>query len=213
MKERLLIIGSGEFAQQVMHYALINGNFEIVGFIDKYKDKGELINGFPVLGSEEDIPALYESNKFDKLFIGIGYAHFALRDNLYNSFKDHIPFATIIVNPSYLDSTAKIGEGSILYPGCLIDRNVIVEPNVVVNLGVLIGHASIIGQSSFIAANASFGGFTKIGKRCFVGIQAVIKDNTSVGEDISIGLGGVVVRNLKKKGTYFGVPVRRINDL
>lgn len=211
MKRKLLIIGAGELGKQILHYSKIDGRYEVVGFSDKIIKPGEIIDGKPVLCSDDDILQLYQDKHFDCLVIGIGYNHFKLRDHIYEEYKGKIPFATIIANPIHIDETAKIGEGCVVYPGCIIDRNSIIEPNVILNTGVGVGHASKIGQSSFLAGNVIIGGFAVIGKRCFLGIQSAIKDNIKISDDIFLGIGSIVIRNLKKVGTYFGNPAKRID--
>lgn len=205
---KLLIIGAGELAIQISHFSQIDGRYEVVGYIDNNLTKNQIVCGKPVLGTDNDIMSLYEAGKFDSLIIGIGYNLFEVRDNIYERFKERIPFATIIAQPFYIDTTAKIGEGTVIYPGVVIDKDAIIEPNVILNFKASVGHNSIIGQSSFVAGSALTGGFVRVGKRCFLGIGCLLKNNISVSDDILIGIGSVVIRSLKKKGTYFGNPAK-----
>jgi serine acetyltransferase len=47
------------------------------------------------------------------------------------------------------------------------------------------------------------------GDRVFVGIGASIVNNVSICDDVIIGAGGVVIKDIDEKGTYVGVPARK----
>ncbi len=41
-------------------------------------------------------------------------------------------------------------------------------------------------------------------------MRSTVIDGTEIGNEITIGAGGVVIREVTEKGTYVGVPVRKI---
>lgn len=210
MKNKLLIIGSGELGQQIFHYSKIEGTFEVIGYIDDFKEKGEKVNDIPILGKINEIEDLFKKGLFDYLIIGIGYKYINLRDELYEKFKNKIPFATIIVNPVYVDKTSNIEEGCVLYPGCIIDKNVHICANVILNLGTIVAHDCVIGQSSF-CASPKIAGFSKIGKRCFIGVNCIINDNKCVCDDVYMGSASLVTKNINEPGIYYGSPCKKIS--
>ena len=57
------------------------------------------------------------------IVIAIGYKHMKFRDSLFAQFYSKIPFATIIHKSCLINSSAKIKQGSVIYPGCIIDKN------------------------------------------------------------------------------------------
>lgn len=207
---RLAIIGAGELGQQVLHYSKIDGRYNIIGFFDDFLSVDKEIHNLPVLGRVSDVIRLYKEGLFDLLFIAIGYKHLDYKNSLYNQLKLAIPFATIIASPVYIDSTAVIGNGVIIYPGCIIDRNVVVEDNVLLNLGVLIAHDSRIGQSVFCAPRVTVSGFSEISSCCFLGTGVIVIDDVKIHPSIRIGAGSVVVSNLNLPGTYLGIPSKQI---
>ena len=210
MLQRLFIIGSGELGQQALHYAQIDGRYVVVGFIDDYKEKNEVINGVPVRGSVEDIMPLYETGVFDALFIAIGYKHLRAKRAIFEKFWKKVPFATIIAEPAYIDPTAKIGDGVLIYPGCIIDKNVVVDHNAILNLNVVVSHDSFVGNSTFCAPRVTIAGFTKVSSCCFLGVGSCIIDNISICEDVILGAASLVIKDLDSSGTYVGVPATLI---
>lgn len=206
MKNRLLIAGAGELGQQILHYSKVQGKYEVIGFADDFQKRGETIKDIPVLGNLSDIESLYQKDIFDFLIIGIGYNHLGFKDELYNKFKGKIPFATIIANPSYIDKTSILGEGTIIYPGVIIDKNVEIKPNVVINLGSILSHDCMIGRSTFIAPGTVICGFSSIGTRCMIGANSTVLDNKKIADDIIVGAASSVTKDLIARGIYFGSP-------
>lgn len=49
-----------------------------------------------------------------------------------------------------------------------------------------------------------------MGERVHVGVGACVKNNTIVIDDVIIGAGAAVVKNITEDGVYVGVPVRRM---
>lgn len=208
--KKLAIIGSGDLAEQIALLATQTGLFEVVGFIDK--SVSPTSTSYPVIGSDDDVLNLYKSHHIECISIGIGYAHFSLREMLYNRFVNQVPFATIIHPTCYIDRTAKVGEGCVFYPGCTIGMNSIIENNVLLNTAVVICHDDIIQSHSYISPSCNIAGKVKIGSRCMVGIGATIIDHKSICEDVIIGAGSVVVSDITISGTYVGIPAKIMNS-
>lgn len=210
--KRLAIIGSGELGQQVRHYAELDNNYLVVGFFDDYIEVGVLIAGLPILGKVEEVVRLYKENLFDCIFIAIGYKHLLFKKQLFTRLRGYVPFATIVANPAYIDSTATIGDGVILYPGCILDKNVQIEDNAILNLGVIISHDSRISHSTFCAPRVTVAGFSSIGECCFLGACSTIVDNVKIANNTVIGASALVLSDIDtESGTHIGVPARALN--
>ncbi len=203
---RLAIIGSGDLGQSIQHYAVNNG-FDVVGFFDDFQ-KEEYINGVSVLGKLSDIEDSFNNNLFDTLICAIGYNHLKARQDVYNRFHNdcHIPFATIVDKSCHVDSSAHIGEGSVMFPGAFVDKSVELGENVLLNVCVTIAHDTKVKAHTFISPRVAIAGFSTIGSRCMIGINSTIIDNVKIGDDIRLGGGTLVIKDLEKPGLYVGSP-------
>ena len=67
--KRLTIIGTKEFAAQIVYYASLTKEFSFVGYFDDIAPVGSIVNGYPVLGKVEDAKRLYKEGLFDYIFI------------------------------------------------------------------------------------------------------------------------------------------------
>ncbi len=208
--ERLAIIGSGDLGQQIAYHATNDKQYTVVGFFDDFAKENSKVKGFNILGKISNIEELYNQKLFDKIIIGIGYKHLLFREQLFNDLKNSIEFGTLIHSSCYIDSSCKIGEGVFLFPGSVLDQNVIVEDNVIINVHCTIAHDSKIESTTFLSPGVAVAGFVTIGKRCNIGINSTLIDNIKIEDDIQIGGGTVVISDLTQKGLYVGNPSKFI---
>lgn len=205
----LAIIGSGDLGQQIAHYALSDKHYDAVVFFDDFSDKREC-NGCLILGKTAEIEKAYQDKKFDELIIGIGYKHLQVRMELFEKFSKNIPFGTLIHSSSWVDATAKIGPGCVIYPCNQIDANVVIHENTILNIGCTVAHDTQIGAHCFLSPRVAIAGFVHIKNSCILGINATIIDNIVLHEKVQIGGGGVVIKTIENKGLYVGNPVKFI---
>lgn len=207
MKKTLAIIGSGHLGQQIAHYAISDNHYDKIVFFDDFATESE-INGYAILGNSDGIEIEYSKKSFDELIIGIGYNHLLVRKALFERFSGIIPFGKIIHSSSWVDSTAKIGHGSVIYPCCNIDANVIIENNVIINISSVIAHDTKIDSHCFISPRAALAGFIHIEEMCIIGINSTIIDNITITSKTRLGGGTVVIKNIDNSGLYVGNPQR-----
>lgn len=209
MKKTLAIIGSGDLGQQIAHYAVADNHYERVVFFDDFSNES-YSNGIKILGNSDAIEMEFEKQSFDEILIGIGYKHLKVRKQLFKRFIGKIPFGKIIHSSSWVDKTASIKEGCVIYPFCCIDSKVELEENSIVNISCTIAHDTKIAKHCFLSPRVALAGFVTIDEMCIVGINATVIDNISIVSNTQLGGGSVVVKDLEQPGLYVGNPVRFI---
>jgi len=55
------------------------------------------------------------------------------------------------------------------------------------------------------------GGSTKIGKNCWIAPSVSVMNKLTIGENVVVGLGAVVIRDVDANSTVVGNPARKIN--
>ncbi|CAL2103431.1 Sugar O-acyltransferase (Sialic acid O-acetyltransferase NeuD family) [Tenacibaculum sp. 190130A14a] len=205
----LAIIGAGDLGRQIANYALEDGHYQKVVFIDDYSNESYKYN-IPIIGNSNDIEKLYKKGAFDELIIGIGYKHLQKKKELYIRFKGAIPFGKIVHSTSWIAPSAKVLSGTVIYPNCSVDIDAVIEENTILNNGCTIAHDSIIQKHSFLAPRVAIAGFVKVEEQCILGINSTIIDNIFVKERTQIGAGTVVIKNIDKSGLYVGNPHRLV---
>ncbi|MDQ1857437.1 acetyltransferase [Chryseobacterium sp. WLY505] len=208
--KRIAIIGSGHLGQQILHHIQTDTDDKVVGFFDDFLEKGNSVKDLPILGGKEDVISVFQQDIFDEIIIAIGYNHLEFKKQIFETFKNKIPFYTFIHSASYIDPSAKIGEGSVIYPDCMIDQNVKIGDNVLINISCSIAHDSLIGNHCFLSPAVAVAGFVSVSQQCILGINSTVIDNIHISEKVQLGGGAVVIKNISESGLYVGNPVRFI---
>lgn len=208
MMKKLAIVGTRDLAKQIQHFVTADNQYEVVGWIDDLEKPSTIVNGIPVLGSTDEAEKLYKQGKFECVLIGIGYTRFDLRESVFEKLHGKVPFGKFVHSTCYVDPTSKIGEGCVIYPRCIIDMNADIRENVFINWGSGIGHDAIMHSHSFVAANVLVAGMSVVGKRCMIGNGTTFIDHIHVGDDVTIGGGATVVKDLPSNGVYVGTPAK-----
>ena len=207
MNKILAIIGAGDLGQQIAYHAISDNHFNAIVFFDDFT-KEHLINGCQVLGRVDDVLDSFNKELFTHLIIGIGYKHMQERSNLFEMFNNEIPFVNIIHSSCSIDASVKLGAGIVMYPGSILDANVVIGDNVLINIGCVIAHDTKIESNCFLSPSVNLAGFVNIGKKSILGINCTVIDNIDIASNTQIGGGSVVVKNINKKGLYVGNPIR-----
>lgn len=74
--------------------------------------------------------------------------------------------------------------------------------------GVHVGHNASIGDSTKLAAHCVIGGSAKIGAYCWIGLGAQIKNQITIGDHVTVGMGAIVVKDVPDNVTVIGNPAR-----
>jgi sugar O-acyltransferase (sialic acid O-acetyltransferase NeuD family) len=206
---RVALVGSRDLAQQMAGYLVQAPDIEVAGFFDDFRPSGETTPHGPVLGPLSGASAARDRGVFDSLALGVGYRHLQKRGEILTSLLGAIPLLTYVHPSGWVDSTAKIGEGAFLLPGCCVDANATIGAGSVLNVGCVVCHDSVIEENCFLGPSVTIAGFTRVGRGCFLGVGTVVIDNVSIAPRIQTGGGAVVVNDLTEPGLYLGVPARR----
>jgi sugar O-acyltransferase (sialic acid O-acetyltransferase NeuD family) len=211
MSKTLGILGAGHLGIQIAHLAISDNHFEKIVFFDDYS-KAQKIADYEIIGSSNEVIPKFKEEKFDQLIIAIGYKHLKKREYFYTMFRESVPFATLIHSSNFIDPTAIIAEGCVLYPFSCIDQRVQIKPNTIVNLNCTIAHDTTIGSHCFLSPSVAIAGFCAIGDQNFIGINTTIIDSIETCKSVVTGGGSVVVKNIISSGIYVGNPAKKIKD-
>lgn len=206
----IAIVGSGGFAREVL--CLIQDinqqthEYEILGFIDGSIPKGQLINGYPIIGSDDD----YVNEKIAVVF-AFGDPH--LKEKVSNKYKNgNVTFPTLI-HPSVLIGDKKFveyGNGCIICAGNILTTNIKLGDFVTLNLMCTVGHDTVIGNYSSFMPSVNISGEVILGNNVYCGTGAKIINQTIIGKNTIVGAGAVVTKNLPVDCTAVGVPAKPI---
>lgn len=169
MNRKILLVGGGGHCKSVLDSLLILNEYDEIGIIDKDEKAGNTIMGIPVLGSDDDLPALYDAG-YQYAFVTVGSAGKpSLRIKLFE-----LVCKLGFTIPNIIDPSAIVSKYSVLEKGIFIGRQSIVNAGAVVgkgaiiNSGAIIEHDCRIGAFAHIAPGVVLGGGVTVGDNIFV---------------------------------------------
>jgi sugar O-acyltransferase (sialic acid O-acetyltransferase NeuD family) len=210
MSQSLIILGASGNAYDVLDIIdAINSRsqtWKVAGFLDDAREQGSRHLGFPVLGGITDATSLK-----DCWFINaIGSdSTFRRRAAIFRrSGIDLARFVTLVHPGASVSTRAQLGAGVCVNHGASVAGDVVVGNNVSIGPLAVIGHNSQIGDHSVLAPAAVVSGLAQIGRSCYLGAASSIRQRICVGDEVLVGMGAVVVRNVLPKITVVGNPAR-----
>lgn len=210
-KKRIALIGSGELSKHIAHYVKEDNQYDVVGYFDDFTTPGSVIHNYPVIGTLNDILKAYKDSHFDELINGIGFTRMKYRKEVFCRFENSVPFASFLHSRSFVDKTAQIGKGVILFPFSMVYFNAVIEDNVFVQVGSIITD-SIIKRHSMISASVTIAGRSTIGECCNIGVSTTIINDIEICDHVQTGGGCVITKKITEPGVYVGVPAKKIKS-
>jgi len=189
VKKKVILLGGGGHCKSCIDVIEQAGSHEIVGIIDQQDQLGELVLGYKVIGTDEEIELL--ANKGNEFLVTVGQIKTAkIRERLFNQLRQYnAKIATIISPRAYVSQHAKIGSGSIIMHDVLVNASANIGKNCIINTKALIEHDAIIGDHCHISTAAIVNGGTKIKQRTFFGSNATSKEYVASSEEAFIKAG------------------------
>lgn len=208
MSKQVIIIGAGGHSK-VIADSIIKSGDELLGFLDdNLEKKTKIIEEYEVLGKVEDSLFLQKQNKDLYFIIGIGNNY--VRKGIYEKYK--LNYYTCIHPTAVIGMQVDIKEGTVIMSNVCINSNAKIGKNCIINTGSIIEHDNKIEDYVHISPNATLCGTVKIGELTHIGAGTVIRNNIQVTDNCIIGAGAVIVKNIEERGTYIGVPVKKLKE-
>lgn len=210
--KKIAILGTGGFARElvtlVQNINAVIPTFDLIGFVDGSLSKGTLINGYPVIGDDEEI-----NKTTEELGLVLAFGDPKLKKKVKDKFTNPLIFFPTLVHPSVIIGDKRfveIGEGCIICAGCIITTNIVIKDFVTLNLQCTVGHDTIIKDYSSFMPSCNISGEVNISEGVYCGTGVKIINLTSIGEYTTVGAGAVVTKPLPAKCTAVGVPAKPI---
>lgn len=189
----LLIVGAGGHATACIDVIEQEGRFAIAGLIGSSTEVSRRVLGYPVLGTDDDLPALVAECRH--ALVAIGQIKTAeARMKLFERLRTLGCDLPSIVSPrAYVSRHARLGAGTIVMHGAVINAAAVVGQNCIVNSQALVEHDAVVGDHCHIATAAVVNGGVQIGAGTFIGSQSSIRQSLRIGSGCVIGMGQHIV--------------------
>lgn len=208
MKKDIYIIGASGFGREVAWLLEELSEWNIKGFIDDNESiQQKEINGIDIIGT---VDFLLERKEPTNLVIAIGNPK--VRSVIYEKlkFNNNLVFPNIISKDVRISNTIKLGIGNIICSHSILTVNINIGNFNHINLDCTIGHDVIMNDFITVYPSVNISGNVEIGSYCEIGTGTQIIQGKSIADNVIIGAGATIVKNVQENGVYVGVPVKKI---
>lgn len=208
--KKLLIIGAGGFGRELFSAALesvgYGSSFVIKGFLDDNPSALDSYANYPPI---LDSPDAYQIQPDDVFITAIGNT--ATRHRLAESLEVRgATFISIIHRSASLGRNVSVGPGSFIAHNTVLTVDISVGRHACIFHGTEIGHDSTVGDFAHVYSLCSIGGGVHIGNGASVFPGARIVPRRTIGADAVVGIGSVVLLNVRPGTSVFGVPAKEV---
>lgn len=187
--------------------------YKIVGIIDSVQPIGSVFYGHQVIGRQNEVKALSDTYDFQFGIVGLGDNY--LREKVVLEILQQVEsfnFINVISKFSYISPTSKIGVGNVIMPGVVVNSEAVIANHCVINTKSSLEHNCFMEDFSSLSAGVTTGGYFTLGRYSAVALGVTILDRITIGENVVVGSGSLVTKDLESHGLYYGSPAKRIRN-
>jgi len=187
-RRQLVIVGDSAFAEVALEYFDAESDYRVAGFaVERAYLTRDRFHGLPVVAFE-DLEKHFAPETHE-VYVATVYTQLnRLRARLAAEAK-----ARGYRLASFVSPRAQVWRNAVLGEHCFVFEHNTVQPfvtlgdNVVLWSGNHIGHHSVVEDHCFISSQVVVSGFCRIGANSFLGVNASVANNVTVGRDNWIG--------------------------
>ena len=194
----MVIVGAGGHGRVILDAALASG-LQVAGFVaDPVQGP---VNGMPFLGPTAMLDELAETHRF---IVAIGDQQ-ARRDL---ALRLDGRLQTVIHPTAWVSPSARIGQGTAIIGGVIVNANSEVGDFCILNTGCSVDHDCRLADGVQICPGARLAGGVSCGEDAFIGTGAIAVPGIRIGARAIVGAGSVVVQDVAENTKVIGNPAR-----
>jgi len=203
----VLVIGSSGHAKVVIEIIEMQSKYQIAGIIDSSKEKGDFFCGYPILGKVKDLTTIGGNIGQGIVAIGDNWTRFKEAERILEQLPT-FEFVTAVHPSSEVSKKVKLGKGSVVMPGVIINSGSRVGEHTILNTRSSIDHDNRFGDFVSLAPGTTTGGNVQIGTFSAIGLGASIIHRITIGEHTVVGAGSTVTRDIPSFVVAYGTPAK-----
>lgn len=214
--KNVIIFGSGLHSKVILSEITQIKGFSVLGFVDEHINKGTIIETYKnkkykVLSNIKGVQKLLNKNTYGIIGIGSNFIRKKVANKINKIYKN-FKWITIISKNSTINGKVKIGKGSLIVSGSVINTGTNIGEHCLINTSSSIDHDNIFKNYSSTGPGVITGGNVKLGECSHLGLGSAVKHRTSIGDNTIIGAKSLVLKKCNKNSIYFGIPAKKIKS-
>ena len=209
--KNLVIVGARGFGREVSQAILdcrgYGRDFVLKGYLDSNAAALDGFDGYaPILSAPED----YAIQQDDVFFIALGDVVWRKR------YADLITakggeFLTLLHNEAHVGKNVVVGAGSFISRGASLSVDITVGCHTFIIDHTAVGHDWWIGDFCHLSDSVLLGGGVRLGNSVTLHPGVKIAPHKRLGDSCIVGIGSVVIQNVRSGVTVFGNPAQRVD--
>jgi sugar O-acyltransferase (sialic acid O-acetyltransferase NeuD family) len=206
----LIIIGASGLAREVFDLAYMcygySSNFVVKGFLSDGPSNINDLGYPPVLAEVDD----YEIQEDDRFFCAIGNVDDRKKTVEIIQSKGG-EFINLIHPKAIISPSAKIGIGVAIKAYSSVASHTFIDDFTYLQSSVILGHDVKIGKYCHLNSFSFLAGYVEVEDQVTINAGAKILQSKKIRNHSTVGMGSIVIRNVKPYTTVFGNPAKKIN--
>lgn len=191
----MIIYGASGHGKVIAEILESNGISHLC-FVDD-QPVGELFLDYPLHHTSQ-----LDHLRDNEVVIAIGNNHIRKAVSEKLSFR----FTNAIHPVAQLSKRCKIGEGTVVMAGVIVNSESKIGNHVILNTNCSVDHDCAIADYVHISPNAAIAGNVTVGECTHIGIGACVIQGISIGKYATIGAGSVIIEDVPDSAVVVGVP-------
>ncbi len=210
--KNIIIFGGGSSARVIFSELINLRKFKILGFIDNYSKKGEVIETFKGknyknLGKTSTISKINNS-VYGIIGVGDNYIRQKISSEVFKHSRN-FKWETIISKTAIISHNVTISKGSVIMPNVVINTGTQIGSHCLINTSSSIDHDNIFEDFSSTGPGVVTSGNVYLGKYSHIGVGGIVKHGVKIGNNTIIGGNSFVNKLCKNNCVYYGNPAKK----
>lgn len=206
---KVVVVGAGGYGRELLQWIkdinAVTPTWEIAGFID---DNVNALDGvecdYAIIGTI----SAWQPKEDEDFALALGSPE--TKEKVATMLKAKgARFPSIIHPTATITPFSHYGEALVMFPYSKLSVNSTVGDFVTI-LSSGIGHDVYVGDYSTISGMCSILRNVTIGRRVFIAAGVSVANNIHVGDDAYLGLGSVILKDVREGAKMFGNPARQV---
>lgn len=205
--KKLLIIGAGGHGKVIADTATLLNQWSEIAFLDDRYPEVKQISNLSIIGKFAQAKNFL--NDFTYAIVAIGDNQKRLQ--LSKACQQWGFILPSLIHPSaFVSSDVVIDIGSVIFAQVAINAGVKIGMASIINTGAVIEHDCCLGNGVHISPNAALAGGVTVGDESWIGLGANVIQKISIGSQVKVGAGSVIIRDIQDQVTVVGIPAKEI---
>jgi sugar O-acyltransferase (sialic acid O-acetyltransferase NeuD family) len=210
LERKICIVGTGGFGKEVLCCLIdsLNSTNKQIDDIACFMVSDDHFKKERILGAEVIPQSQFDPAKYD-VVVAIGDPK--IRKKMVESLPNDTTYTTIIHPSAVISRWVEIGEGSVVTAGTILTCDIKIGKHAHLNLHTTIGHDCIIGDYFTSTPGVNISGNCTFGDCVYFGTSSSAREKLAICSNVTIGMGGVVVKSIDTEGVYIGNPLKKFD--